>query len=118
MNVTMHNGLLCVTFQDDGSAAAIIKNGVNLLDNLSGALRDPSKNRSAYLDFYSKGVKDFHPERLEIISNDKDIAHVAWVDDKKNLLRLEYHLIMRKGVSGIYSHVVAENTSQKMVQVS
>lgn len=118
MNATMDNGLLSVTFKDDGSAAAIIKNGVNLLGNLSGAQRDPSKNRSAYLDFYSKGVKDFLPERLEIIRNDKDIAHIAWVDDKKSLLRLEYHLIMRKGVSGIYSYVVAENTSQQTVPVS
>lgn len=118
MDVTMDNGLLRVTFKDDGSAVAIIKNGFNLLSNISGAQRDPSKYRSAYLDFYSKGVKDFIPVRLAIIRNDKNIAHIAWVDDKKSLLRLEYHLIMRKGVSGFYSYVVAENTSQQTVPVS
>lgn len=118
MNATLDNGLLHVEFKDDASAVAIVKDGINLTTSLSGAQRDPSKNRSAYLDFYSKGVKDFLPERLEIIRNDKEIAHIAWIDDKKSLLRLEYHLIMRKGVSGFYSYVVAENTGKETVTVS
>lgn len=118
MNATLDNGLLHAEFKDDASATAIVKDGVNLVSSLSGAARDPSKTRSAYLDFYSKGVKDFVPERLEIIHNDKDIAHIAWIDDKGGLLRLEYHLIMRKGVSGLYSYVVAENTGKQTVPVS
>ncbi|MGY5958716.1 polysaccharide lyase family protein [Kosakonia sp. BK9b] len=118
MNATLDNGLLHVEFNEDASAVAMVKDGINLLTSLSGAQRDPSKTRSAYLDFYSKGVKDFLPERLEVIRNDKDMVHIAWVDDKKSLLRLEYHLIMRKGISGIYSYVVAENTGQQTVQVS
>ncbi|MBS1204039.1 MAG: rhamnogalacturonate lyase [Proteobacteria bacterium] len=118
MNATLDNGLLHVEFKNDASATAIIKNGVNLVTSLSGAQRDPSKTRSAYLDFYSKGVKDFLPERLEIIRNDKDIVHIAWIDEKKSLLRLEYHLIMRRGISGLYSYVVAENTGKQNVPIS
>lgn len=118
MNATLDNGLLHADFKDDASATAIVKDGVNLVASLSGAARDPSKTRSAYLDFYSRGVQDFVPQRLEIIRHDKDIAHIAWIDDKGGLLRLEYHLIMRKGVSGLYSYVVAENTGKQTVPVS
>lgn len=118
MNVTLDNGLLGVTFKEDGSAARIVKDGVNIVTSLSGAVRDPSKTRSAYLDYYVKGVKDFIPERIEVIKQNKDIAHVAYIDDKDGLLRLEYHVIMPKGVSGIYSYVVAENTGSENVKVS
>ncbi len=118
MSVALDNGLLRVEFKDDASATAIVKNGVNLVNNLSGAERDPSKHRSSYLDFHSKGVKDFTPDHLEVIHNDENIAHIAWIDDKENVLRLEYHLIMRKGISGVYSYVVAENTEPETVLVS
>lgn len=118
MNAVLDNGSLKVEFREDGSAASIIKDGVNIIANLSGAQRDPSKTRSAYLDYYVKGVKDFTPERVEVISNSRDMAHIAYIDDKEGLLRLEYHLIIRRGVSGIYSYVVAENNGAQDVKVS
>lgn len=118
MNTVLDNGLLRVTFGEDGSAVSILKDGKNLVANLSGAIRDPSKNRSAYLDYYVKGVKDFVPEKVNVISQSHDMAHVAYIDDKDGLLRLEYHLIMRRGVSGIYSYVIAENTRDHDVKVS
>ncbi|QTF10887.1 rhamnogalacturonate lyase [Brenneria izadpanahii] len=118
MKTTLDNGLVKVEFKEDGSAASIIKDGENIVSNLSGAARDPSKTRSAYLDYYVKGVKDFTPERVEVISNSRDMAHVAYIDDKDGLLRLEYHLIIRKGISGIYSYVVAENAGNENVTVS
>lgn len=118
MNTTMENGLLSVSFKEDGSAARIEKEGVNLVTQLSGAERDPSKTRSAYLDYYVKGVKDFIPDHVTVIKNDKNIAHIAYVDEHKGLLSLEYHLIMRKGVSGIYSYVVAENKGSADIKIS
>ncbi|MFE8146348.1 polysaccharide lyase family protein [Brenneria goodwinii] len=118
MKTTLDNGLVKVEFKEDGSAASIIKDGENIVSNLSGAARDPSKTRSAYLDYYVKGVKDFTPERVEVISRSRDMAHVAYIDDKDGLLRLEYHLIIRKGISGIYSYVVAENTGNENVTIS
>ncbi|MEC5345196.1 polysaccharide lyase family protein [Brenneria populi] len=118
MKTTLDNGLVKIEFKEDGSAAAIIKDGKNIVANLSGAQRDPSKTRSAYLDYYVKGVKDFTPERVAVISNSRDLAHIAYIDDRQGLLRLEYHLIIRKGISGIYSYVVAENAGKENVIVS
>ncbi|UIA84260.1 rhamnogalacturonate lyase [Erwinia tracheiphila] len=118
MRAVLDNGLLRVEFNDDASMHTMTKNGHNLVSSLSGAARDPSKNRSGYLDFHSDGVKDFIPERLEVIARNDDIAHIAWFNHPGSLLRLEYHLIMRKGVSGIYSYVIAENTGDKNIKVS
>ncbi|MCA5929664.1 rhamnogalacturonate lyase [Pectobacterium versatile] len=123
LNTVLDNGLLKVAFGEDGSAVSMVTGGKNIVTNLSGAARDPSKTRSAYLDYYvndahAKGVKDFVPERVEVLRNDRDIAHVAYIDDRDGLLRLEYHLIMRRGISGLYSYVVAENSGNQDVKVS
>lgn len=118
LKTTLDNGLIKVEFSEDGSAASIIKNGENIVTHLSGAERDPSKRRSAYLDYYVKGVKDFTPNRVDVIKNGPEMAHIAYIDDQRGLLRLEYHLIMRKGISGIYSYVVAENAGKQDVVIS
>lgn len=118
MDTTLDNGLLKATFNPDGSARALVVDGVNLVSSLSGSARDPSRTRSAYLDYHSNGVKDFKPQRLDVVSQTADMAHIAWIDEHNGLLRLEYHLIMRKGIKGIYSYVVAENNGQHSVKVS
>lgn len=118
MSPTFDNGLLTVSFNEDASARQIRVDGTELVTSLSGAARDPSRTRSAYLDYHSDGVKDFKPERLQVIAQTPEMAHIAWISEQNGLLRLEYHLIMRKGVKGIYSYVVAENNGPKTVKVS
>ena len=46
LHAVLDNGLIKVEFKDDGSATQIIKDGKNLIANLSGTARDPSKTRS------------------------------------------------------------------------
>ncbi|MCA7013695.1 rhamnogalacturonate lyase [Dickeya dadantii] len=118
MNSTLDNGLLKVRFGADGSAKEVWKGGTNLISRLSGAARDPDKNRSFYLDYYSGGVNEFVPERLEVIKQTPDQVHLAYIDDQNGKLRLEYHLIMTRDVSGLYSYVVAANTGSAPVTVS
>ncbi|WFN57038.1 polysaccharide lyase family protein [Dickeya lacustris] len=118
MNSTLDNGLLKVRLGADGSAQEIWKGGNNLIQHLSGAARDPDKNRSFYLDYYSGGVNEFVPERISIMSQTPDQVHLAYIDDQNGKLRLEYHFIMRSNVSGIYSYVVAANTGSTPVTVS
>lgn len=115
---TLDNGLLTISFNEDASAREIRVDGNDLTASLSGSARDPSRTRSAYLDYHSGGVKDFIPERLDVIAQSPDMAHIAWISEHNGLLRLEYHLIMRKGVKGVYSYVVAENRGTAPVKVS
>jgi len=82
MNSTLDNGLLKVRFGADGSAKEVWKGGTNLISRLSGAARDPDKNRSFYLDYYSGGVNEFVPERLEVIKQTPDQVHLAYIDDQ------------------------------------
>ncbi|QYM92138.1 polysaccharide lyase family protein [Dickeya zeae] len=118
MNSTLDNGLLKVRFGADGSAKEVWKGGTNLISHLSGAARDPDKNRSFYLDYYSSGVNEFLPERLNVIKQTPDMVHLAYIDDQNGKLRLEYHLIMTSDVSGLYSYVVVANTGAAPVTVS
>lgn len=114
---TLDNGLVKFVFGEDASARSVIKNGVNLVDNLSGAERDPSRTRSFYLDYHSRGVTHFKPEVLNVIEDTADRAHIAW-SEKNGKIYLEYHMVMTKGESGIYSYVIARNTTDKEVLVS
>ncbi|WP_315708317.1 polysaccharide lyase family protein [Brenneria uluponensis] len=118
LNSTLDNGLVKFSFGSDGSAQGVWKDGTNLITHLSGAIRDPSKNRSFYLDYYSSGVNDFIPKRVEVIRQTPELAHIAYIDDSGGKLRLEYHLIMKKGISGLYSYVVASNPGQEAVNIS
>lgn len=114
---TLDNGLVKFVFGADASAKSVIKNGVNLVENLSGAGRDPSRIRSFYLDYHSRGVTHFNPEALKVIEDTGERAHIAWTE-KNGKIYLEYHLVMTKGESGLYSYVIARNTTDKEVLVS
>lgn len=114
---TLDNGLVKFVFGADASAKSVIKNGVNLVENLSGAGRDPSRTRSFYLDYHSRGVTHFNPEVLNVIEDTGERAHIAWTE-KNGKIYLEYHMVMTKGESGIYSYVIARNTTDKEVLVS
>lgn len=118
LRATMNNGRLQVVFRQDASAEAVTLDGTNLIAGLSGTTGDPSKIRSAYLDYHSGGVKNFVPERLEIIENTPSLVHIAYLSGASGRLALEYHLIMRDGVNGLYSYVIAGNSGSSDVLVS
>lgn len=117
LSATLDNGLVKFVFGSDASAKSVIKNGVNLVDNLSGAARDPSRTRSFYLDYHSRGVTHFNPESLKVIEDTGERAHIAWTE-KNGKFYMEYHLVMTKGESGLYSYVIAKNTTDKEVLLS
>lgn len=116
---TLDNGLVKIVFAADASAKSVTVNNdkTNLVENLSGAGRDPDRLRSFYLDYHSLGVTQFKPEALKVIEDSPDRAHIAW-EEKNSKLYLEYHMIMEKGERGIYSYVIARNTGDKPRLVS
>jgi rhamnogalacturonan endolyase len=118
MNVSLNNGLVEFNFNKNGSADSIIIDNRNILSTLSGAVKDPDKHRSGYLDYYSSGVKGFSPDQVEIIKNTPEYVHVAYIEHTDKKIQLEYHLIMMKGVQGLYQYVVASNLTDHMIKIS
>lgn len=119
-SVFLDNGKISLKLDKNAKATylALDKDKVNLIDNLSGAVHDPDKKHSFYLDYYSHGVHAFIPEKFEIIQNDSNLVHISYTQNSKDSLSLEYHFILRENESGIYSYVVAKNETQKPVTVS
>ena len=117
MDATLSNGLIKMDFGSDGSVHSLVKDGKELVGNLRGASRDPDKNRTFYVDYNSSGVHELVPDELKVIKNTSKMAHIAYVDTT-DLLNLEYHIIMMKGESGIYSYVVAKNENEQTESIA
>ena len=112
LSFTMDNGLISVKFGNDATISSLIINVENLVDNI------PDDKQSFCLDYYSKSINVLDPERLEVIYSQPDRAHVMYLQDKPGFLRLEYHLIMERGLSGIYSYVKANNSESETLMVA
>lgn len=107
----MENGILSVTWKEDASVESLIKDGTELIKELDGTSRDSNAKRTFYVDYHAEGrFHKFHTSRLDVIVSNDDMAHIAYVDTS-GLLYIEYHIIMMKGESGIYSYVVAGNNT-------
>lgn len=107
----MSNGLISIRWKEDGSVESLIKDGQELIKDLDGTSTDSNAKRSFYVDYHAEGK--FHKmsvTRLDIIAHNEDMAHIAYVDTK-GLLYIEYHIIMMKDISGIYTYVVAGNNT-------
>jgi rhamnogalacturonan endolyase len=109
---TFSNGLMTVRFDEYAVVTSWVKNGTEFVKNL------PTGKQPAYLDHYINGSNEnIAVTDLRIISNTSDEAHVAYIDNK-SILYLEYHIIMKKGESGLYFYVVAKNNSGKEYTLS
>lgn len=107
----MSNGLISITFKEDASVESLIKNGVELIKDLEGTSTDSNAKRSFYVDYHAEGkFRRLFVSRLEIIEDNEDTAHVAYIDSK-GLLYIEYHILLKRGESGIYTYVVAKNNT-------
>lgn len=117
MNATLSNGLLTIQFGSDGSVKSLVKNGKELVGNLNGASGDPDKHRTFYVDYHTNKVIDLVPNDFKVIKNTPEMAHIEYIDTT-GILHLEYHIIMMKGESGIYSYVIAKNDNQEPANIA
>ncbi|MGF1735136.1 polysaccharide lyase family protein [Photobacterium satsumensis] len=118
---TLDNGLIQLTLSKDGDAVSLYKDGVNMVDNLSGVSTDPNKHRSFYLDYHtgiSGGATNFYPSSVNILRNDNKQIHIQFIGSSDDHILLEYHYIMKPDVSGIYSYVVADNVKDETTQIA
>jgi rhamnogalacturonan endolyase len=115
------NGLISITITSKGDVSNLVKDGQNLVANLSGVTPDPNKQRTFYLDYHtgkSGGATNFIPTEVKVIKKSSDMVHIAFFGSSSDYLYLEYHYIVKQGVSGVYSYVIAKNMKSADTQVA
>lgn len=117
MKATLDNGIISISFNEKGSVSSLIKNGRELVCNLSGAIKDINKERTFYLDYHANGkFRDFNPDEIKVLKEEKNFIHIVYIDST-SLLYAEYHSIMKSGESGLYSYVIVKNNSEEKLEV-
>lgn len=114
----MSNGLISIVFKEDASVESLVKNGQELIKDLDGTSRDGNAKRTFYVDYHAEGkFRRLFVSRLDILENTEDTAHVAYIDTR-GLLYIEYHILLKKGASGIYTYIVAGNNADSEFALS
>lgn len=89
MTASMSNEYISVKFNKSGTAYSLMKDGKELIGSAKG--------------FYCSvdGKDGYSPTSLKVVSNDKDMADIAYISKWGEL-----HYVIRSGVSGIYSYFI------------
>jgi rhamnogalacturonan endolyase len=117
----LDNGLIQLTLSKQGDALSLIKDRENLVKKLSGVSRDPNKTRSFYLDYHtgvSGGATNFIAASSEVLENSDEQIHLRFDGKSSDHILLEYHYILRPGVSGVYNYVVAKNQHDSVTRLA
>lgn len=102
MNTTMTNGLIEVKINSNGQISLLKANGINAVGS-----------NTVYFDYTASdaGLKGepLRPSKVEIVRQEADYAEVLYSNTMSDL-RFQQGFIMRKGIKGIYSYVIANGT--------
>ena len=98
--VTMSNGIVTVGIGTNGRVSSLAYNGNSNLLASSGI----------YFDYTtSSGNAGLDPSTVEIVKQTDDYAEVLY-SNTKAALRFQQGYILRKGVSGLYTYIIANGT--------
>lgn len=114
---TLTNGILSMSWKEDGTLGVISKDGVELVRNLPGC-SDTGGKPAFYVDYHAEGTfYEFVDPELEIIEASERMAHIAYVEAAA-YLKIEFHIILMQGESGFYSYVIGENNTDAPFELS
>ncbi|WP_051229414.1 polysaccharide lyase family protein [Paludibacterium yongneupense] len=113
------NGLVSALL-DKGVIRQLSLGTVNVLDDSKRAAAAPGKPASGYLDYTAASNRRFAPTSLQVLEQTPSLVHLAYMDrpDAGDGVTLEEHFIVRQGVSGLYSYVVASNRTAAPLRLS
>ncbi|XP_033223812.1 rhamnogalacturonate lyase-like [Belonocnema kinseyi] len=111
MIASLDNGLISITFGNDGTVSSLYKNGKNLVKNVA-------RGGSFYLDWHNGTYHRFAPSSLQVIRKSAKRVHIMYLQDRPGMVTLEYHYIMEQGQSGIYTYVHAANNADDNITFS
>lgn len=112
LKARLSNGLLIVEFKENGAVQSLVKNNAELVHNIAEG------KDTFYVDYNAEGKnRPLTVDELKVITNTTDEAHIAYID-KTGMLYVEYHIIMKKGESGLYCYTVVKNNFGKEFRLS
>lgn len=107
---TMSNGILSMSWKEDGTLGSLSRNGVELVCN-TPERSDTDHKTAFYVDYHAEGAfRKYRSPRLEVVEANEKMAHVAY-KDASGYLAIEYHIILMQGESGYYSYVIGANNT-------
>ncbi len=116
-NCTLSNGILTLSWKEDGTIASIVRNGVELVCNTEER-SDTGGKTVFYVDYHAEGAfRKYRTPHLKVIEANDQMAHVAYVD-ATGYLAIEYHIILMQGESGYYSYVIGANNTDTEFELS
>lgn len=114
---TMSNGILSLSWKEDGTLGSLVRNGVELVCN-TPERSDTDHKTAFYVDYHAEGAfRKYHSPRLEVIESSEKTAHIAY-KDATGYLAIEYHIILMQGESGYYSYVIGANNTDVEFQLA
>ena len=108
LTATLDNGFIKITFENDATVSSLYKNGQNLVQNVN-------HHSTFYLDWHSGTFNKFSPDSLQVVSQSAEHAHIMYLQDSPGYLKLEYHLIIRQGLNGLYTYIKATNNQDHLL---
>ena len=108
---TLNNGLIKITFNSDATVSSLYISGKNLLDNVAD-------RTSFYLDWNNGTFDRFSPSSLQLLKNSTEHVHIMYLQDVSGFLKYEYHIIMKKGLSGFYTYVTLINNKDHPISLA
>ncbi len=102
LTALISNGVISVKF-DKSLVTFLSINGKNIVENLNG-------KKTFVLD-WDGGKKYFIPNDIFVVNYSSSIAHIYFQQIYEDSLEIEYHFLMKKFISGIYSYVKIKNSN-------
>ncbi len=102
MNCYISNGFLDVYIKNSYVYKLLVDNK-NIISNLNG-------KKTFYLD-WNGGKYIFIPNNIFILKYNNNIVHIMYNMFLYNKLEIQYHIILRKNISGLYNYIVINNNN-------
>ncbi|MDE6652772.1 MAG: hypothetical protein K2K37_00070, partial [Muribaculaceae bacterium] len=100
MSATLDNGLIKIRIGTNGR--------VNYLKPSNGSVNLLSDN-GIYFDYTATANAALNPDKLEVVRESDDLVEVLYSNTKGDILWQQGY-ILRKGVKGVYTYVIAKGT--------
>ena len=100
-SAVLENGTLKVTVSEKGKISGCLYNGEDLF----------GKQGTIYFSCNQPLYSELKPTKVEVIRNTPDYAEILYTNENPKRIKWQQGYIIRKGVNGIYSYVVAEGVA-------